>query len=82
VDDIVLTASSQDLPHHIITAFQKAFSMKDLGTLHQFLGVAIQQHLEGLFHSSSMLSIFLSMLVCLIASRAVLLSTLMLRSLP
>jgi hypothetical protein len=34
----------------VVTALQKAFSMKDLGTLH-FLGVAVQQHSEGLFLS-------------------------------
>ena len=51
VDDIVLTASSQDLLRRIITALQKEFSMKDLGVLHHFLGVAVQQCSEGLFLS-------------------------------
>jgi hypothetical protein len=50
MSDIVLTSSSQDLLRRIITALQKAFSMRDLGTLH-FLGVAVQQHSEGLFLS-------------------------------
>jgi hypothetical protein len=51
VDDIVLNASNQDLLCRIFTALQKAFSMKDLGTLHHFLGVAVQQHSVGLFLS-------------------------------
>jgi hypothetical protein len=51
VDDIVLIASSQDLLRRIITALQKAFSMKDLGTLHHFLGVVVQQQSKGLFLS-------------------------------
>ncbi|WVZ84096.1 hypothetical protein U9M48_031160 [Paspalum notatum var. saurae] len=39
VDDIVLTASSQHLLQHIITSLQQEFAMKDLGVLHQFLGI-------------------------------------------
>jgi hypothetical protein len=51
VDDIVLTASSQDLLRRIITALQKAFYMKDISTLHHFLGLVVEQHSEGLFLS-------------------------------
>ena len=51
VDDIVLTASSQDLLRRIITALQKAFYMKDISTLHHFLGLAVEQHSQGLFLS-------------------------------
>jgi hypothetical protein len=57
VDDIVLAASSQDLLRRIITALQKAFSMKDLGTLHHFLGAAVQQHSKGLFLSQQQYAI-------------------------
>ena len=43
VDDIVLTASSQQLLR-MIAALKKEFAMKDLGPLHHFLGVAVQRH--------------------------------------
>ena len=51
VEDIVLTASSMDLLPRIISTLQKEFSMKDLGVLHHFLGVAVQLCSEGLFLS-------------------------------
>jgi hypothetical protein len=44
VDDIVLTASFVQLLRRVITALKKEFAMKDLGPLHHFLGVAVQQH--------------------------------------
>jgi hypothetical protein len=44
VDDIVLTASSVQLLQRVITALKQEFAMKDLGPLHHFLGVAVQQH--------------------------------------
>ena len=36
VDDIVLTASSQQLLQRIISSLQQEFAMKDLGQLHHF----------------------------------------------
>ncbi|XP_066333938.1 uncharacterized mitochondrial protein AtMg00810-like [Miscanthus floridulus] len=51
VDDIVLTASSQQLLLHMIAALKKEFAMKDLGPLHHFLGVAVQQHRDTLILS-------------------------------
>jgi len=51
VDDIVLPASSRDLLRCIITALHQEFSMKDLGDLHHFLGVAVQRCSAGLFLS-------------------------------
>jgi len=48
VDDIVLTASSQQLLLRVITALKKEFVMKDLGPLHHFLGVAVQRHKDTL----------------------------------
>jgi hypothetical protein len=51
VDDIVLTASSESLLRRIITALQQEFAMKDLGTLHHFLGVTVEPHpVEFLLH--------------------------------
>lgn len=41
VDDTVLTASSPYLLCRVITALQQEFSMKDLGTLHNFLGMHV-----------------------------------------
>jgi len=49
VDDIVLTASSPGLLRRIISALQQEFSMKDLGKLHHFLGMHVQQCGDGLF---------------------------------
>lgn len=51
VDDIVLTPSSQHLLRHIITALQHEFSMQDLGTLLDFLGMYVQHTRSGLFLS-------------------------------
>jgi hypothetical protein len=51
VDDIVLTASSQQLLHRVISALKNKFAMKDLGPLHHFLGVAVQHHKDTLFLS-------------------------------
>jgi hypothetical protein len=48
VDDIVLTASSMPLLRRTITALQQEFSLKDLGPLHHFLGMHIQQSASGI----------------------------------
>jgi hypothetical protein len=50
VDDIVLTASSSELLQHTTTTLQQQFTMKNLGPLHHFLDVSVddpflhQQH--------------------------------------
>ena len=41
VDDIVLTASSDELLRWTIGALQREFAMKDLGELHHFLGMQV-----------------------------------------
>jgi histone deacetylase 1/2 len=51
VDDIVLTASSEQLLRWTITALEREFSLKDLGALHFFLGVAVTRNSNGLFLS-------------------------------
>jgi hypothetical protein len=51
VDDIVLTASSEQLLRHTITALEREFSLKDLGALHYFLGVAVTRSPTGMFLS-------------------------------
>ena len=48
VDDIVLTASSQQLLQSVIYSLQREFAMKDLGQLHHFLGVTVEPCPSGL----------------------------------
>jgi hypothetical protein len=49
VDDIILTASSTQLPRRTISALQWEFTMKDLRSLHHFLDITVERHLDGLF---------------------------------
>ncbi|XP_022004115.1 uncharacterized mitochondrial protein AtMg00810-like [Helianthus annuus] len=51
VDDIVLTASNDKLLHDIISALSREFAMTDLGRLHHFLGIKVDQFSAGLFLS-------------------------------
>ena len=51
VDDIVLTASSQQFPYHIMSLLNREFSMTDLGLLHHFLGIPVTRDSGGLFLS-------------------------------
>ncbi|MCI51994.1 copia protein, partial [Trifolium medium] len=51
VDDIILTASSDDLHKSIISRLSSEFAMKDLGPLSYFLGIAVTRHDSGLFLS-------------------------------
>ena len=50
VDDIVFTASSQQLLERVISYLQQEFAMKDLGQLHHFLGVTVETRPSGMFH--------------------------------
>jgi hypothetical protein len=52
VDNIVLTASSEQLLHRVIEALKKEFTMKDLGPLHHFLSVVVQRHRDHLTMST------------------------------
>jgi hypothetical protein len=49
VDDIILTTMSSELFQHTTTALQQQFVMKDLGPLHHFLGVLVEQQPDNLF---------------------------------
>jgi hypothetical protein len=49
VDDIVLIVSSAALLQQTIFALKWEFSMKNLGSLHHFLGVSVQYQADGLF---------------------------------
>ena len=49
VDDIVLTASSSALLQQTISALRREFAMKDLGLLHHFLGLTVEQRPDNIF---------------------------------
>lgn len=49
VDDIVLTASSNDILRHVIRTIHNEFVLKDMGPLHFFLGIQVTRRLDG-FH--------------------------------
>lgn len=51
VDDIILTASSQSVLTSVMHALQSEFDMKDLGSLHYFLGVSVSHSSHGMFLS-------------------------------
>nr|KYP54496.1 hypothetical protein KK1_000684 [Cajanus cajan] len=51
VDDIILTASTNALRRSIMSHLASEFSMKDLDPLSYFLGIAVTQHVGGLFLS-------------------------------
>ncbi|XP_057522449.1 uncharacterized mitochondrial protein AtMg00810-like [Amaranthus tricolor] len=51
VDDIILTASSDDLRRSIMDHLGTEFAMKDLGSLNYFLGIRVTKHKGGLFLS-------------------------------
>lgn len=51
VDDIMLTVSSDALLRWTIRSLQSEFSMKDLGSLHHFLGISVTRQSSGLYLS-------------------------------
>ncbi|GJV18051.1 ribonuclease H-like domain-containing protein [Tanacetum coccineum] len=51
VDDIVLTASFENLLQQIIGSLHKEFAMTDLGLLNYFLGISVTRDSSGLFLS-------------------------------
>lgn len=51
VDDIILTGSCSLVINKLITQLQFEFSLKDLGSLHYFLGVEVKYVPDGLFLS-------------------------------
>ncbi|XP_022040590.1 uncharacterized mitochondrial protein AtMg00810-like [Helianthus annuus] len=53
VDDIILTTSSDSLLRSKIKSLSTEFNMMDLGTLHHFLGITVEQQNKGLFLSQS-----------------------------
>ena len=53
VDDMVLTGNNSALIQTLITRLSTEFAMKDLGSLHYFLGVEAQHNSQGLFLSQT-----------------------------
>ncbi|GJV82012.1 ribonuclease H-like domain-containing protein [Tanacetum coccineum] len=51
VDDIVLTASSSDFLHRIISSLHQEFAMTDLGSLNYFLGIFVTRDSSRMFLS-------------------------------
>ncbi|XBI96760.1 hypothetical protein VPH35_032990 [Triticum aestivum] len=51
VDDIILATSTTTLLHHLQRVLSAEFSMKDLGPLHYFLGIAVMHTADGFFFS-------------------------------
>ena len=53
VDDMILSASSQELLQHIVSNLQSAFAVKDMGPVSYFLGIDVQRNREGFLLSQS-----------------------------
>jgi hypothetical protein len=53
VDDMILSASSQELLQHIVRTLQSAFAVKDMGPVSYFLGIDVQRNREGFLLSQS-----------------------------
>lgn len=51
VDDIVITGSNPTRIRQTITSLGHEFAIKDLGTLHDFLGIEVVKHPSGIFLS-------------------------------
>ena len=51
VDDMVLTGSSLALLQHIVQWLRAKFTIKDLGELHLFLGIAVKRDAHGFYLS-------------------------------
>ena len=51
VDDMVLTGSGPGLLQHIVQWLRAKFTIKDLGELHLFLGIAVKRDAHGFYLS-------------------------------
>jgi hypothetical protein len=49
VDDIIVTGSNNDFLETFITQLNTAFSLKDLGHLHYFLGIEVHRDAGGMY---------------------------------
>jgi hypothetical protein len=53
VDDMILSASSSSLLHHVIARLQDAFAVKDMGPVRHFLGINVHRNRDGFFLSQA-----------------------------
>jgi hypothetical protein len=53
VDDIVITASSEDVVTALLHDLKSEFALKDLGELHYFLGIEVKRNKEGIVLTQS-----------------------------
>lgn len=53
VDDILITGSTPEVIQNVITDLQSLFALKDLGSLHQFLGIKFERTSGGLHLSQA-----------------------------
>jgi hypothetical protein len=51
VDDLVITESDNQFVSHVVITLGAHFSLKDMGSLHYFLGVEVSPTTAGLFLS-------------------------------
>lgn len=51
VDDIILARHSDELIQELVIKLEKEFALKDLGELHNFLGVEVRHFDRGIFLS-------------------------------
>jgi hypothetical protein len=53
VDDMILSASSTGLLRHVIKRLQDAFTVKDMGPVHHFLGIGVRRTRNDFFLSQA-----------------------------
>jgi histone deacetylase 1/2 len=53
VDDIIVTASSEEAVAALLRDLKEEFALKDLGNLHYFLGIEVKRNKEGITLSQS-----------------------------
>lgn len=51
IDDMILSASTRRLVQHVIAPLHDAFAVKDMGLVHHFLGIDVQQNRTDFFLS-------------------------------
>ena len=49
VDDMLLTGNNEKLIEKLMVTLNTTFRMKDMGSVHYFLGIQVQAHSDGLF---------------------------------
>lgn len=73
VDDNLLTGSSSDLIDKVIKDLNSAFSLKDLGELHYFLGIEAKTNMDCISLRLNTFLIYLPRIICQTTNHALLL---------